>query len=130
MPQILPKVTEFDVVLFHKDLRLSSDWITLQIPLKGRANKSNTFRIDLTKADDRDWFRRLPQTRRIQDLLGLYGHVILFPSKNEVVHVEDKSVQQQTLAQILFADAKPESDTLLGKWDNVVRGMRRQRISL
>ena len=127
MPHALPDIREQQVVLFHKDLRLPSYWIVLQIPLKGKQNKSNTYRIDLQNRDDRAWLQRLPLERQIKDLLGLYGHVIYYPKVGEAIPVEDHQVTDATLFEQFFAGAQPPVRGRQNRWDRVKLGVRRVR---
>jgi len=128
MSRVLPDISDTETVLFHRDLRLPSSWLVLQIPVKGKANKSNTFRIDLEKAEDRSWFNHLPKSRDIKDQLGLYGHVVYFPRQQEVVPVEDKEVQEMTMTQRLFSGAAQSQESPLhSRRAGVKLGIRRTR---
>jgi hypothetical protein len=125
MAQALPDVKELDVVLFHRDMHMPSSWLVLQVPLKGKQNQSNTYRIDLEKREDRGWFQMLPQERRIKDLLGLYGHVIYFPKEQEAFPVEDKDLEKLTLSQFLFQGAEKQKAHERSRWDKVNGRLRR-----
>ena len=129
MSQTLPDISNEETVLFHKDQHLPAHWLILQIPLKGKANKSNTFRIDLQKVEDRAWFRRVPDERKISNGVALYGHVIYFPKTNEVIPVEDKEVQSMTMAQRLFSSASNAQEDS-GRRAGVKLGVRRTRRSI
>jgi len=128
MAQQLPNINNEETVLFHKDFHLPSHWVILQIPLKGKENKSNTFKIDLQNADDRAWFRMLAEERKISNGLDLYGHVVYFPKTKEVVPVEDKEVQSMTMAQRLFTSAGQAQESQ-GRRAGVKLGVRRIRRS-
>lgn len=127
---VLPDIRGSETVLFHRDADLPSEWIVLQVPVSDKVHKSNTFRIDLSKGEDRAWFYGIEAHRRISDALGLYGHVIYFPGTGEVVPVEDRQVEEMTLAQLFFASAKQEQAGRKRRWADVPLGVRRKRTPL
>lgn len=126
----LPNISDLETVLFHRDLDLPSEWIVLQVPVKDRTHKSNTFRLDLEKRDDRAWFHNIDTHRRISDALSMYGHAIYFPKTGEVIPIEDKQVQEMTLTQLYFSEATPERAERKRRWTDVPLGTRRKRTPL
>ena len=121
----LPDIRQEEVVLFHRDQFMPSHWIVLQVPTKNKTNPSNTYRIDLQNADDRAWFKLIPLERKINDLLGLYGHVAYFPQDKELVPIEDKTIQNLTLSQLLFRGAEQTKTAEKSRWDRVNSRFRR-----
>lgn len=126
----LPDIRKLETVLFHRDQELPSEWIVLQVPVKDKVHKSNTFRIDLGKREDRAWFQGIDAHRRISDALGLYGHVIYFPRTGEAVPVEDRQVREMTMTQRYFESACEEQAGRKRRWADVPLGTRRKRTPL
>jgi hypothetical protein len=126
-----PDLRKHEAVLFHREIPTSADYIILQVPPEKKDQGSNTFRIDLTNAEQRAWFQRIGIHRRIMDKLALYGHAAYFPGANggrgEVIQVEDKGFQEiPRITEAMFL-ADQEKKNQGGKWAGVKLGVRRIR---